>query len=219
MRNAGRALWLTLVLIFPAMDAISAADDFSGKVVGVSDGDTITVLKDRTPVKIRLSGIDCPETGQDFGSRAKSVTSELAFGKVVAVHPSRKDRYGRIVADVILPDGRTLNRELVRRGVAWWYRKYAPNDPSLSGLESEARAARVGLWSQPNPTPPWDWRSSSKATLPPELAGKVIGSMRSRIYHKPGCPNGVTVSPRNRVIFRSETDAKREGFRPGRDCH
>ena len=98
MRNAGRVLRLILVLILPAMDAISAADDFSGKVVGISDGDTITVLRDRTPVKIRLSGIDCPETGQDFGSRAKSVAFELAFGKVVTVHPSRKDRYGRTVA-------------------------------------------------------------------------------------------------------------------------
>jgi endonuclease YncB( thermonuclease family) len=67
--------------------------------------------------------MDCPETGQDFGSRAKNVTSELAFGKVVTVHPSRKDRYGRTVADVILPDGSILNHELVRRGAAWWYRK------------------------------------------------------------------------------------------------
>jgi endonuclease YncB( thermonuclease family) len=123
MRKVSQALWASLVLLIPIGDAVSAADSFSGKVVGVSDGDTITVLRDRTPVKIRLRGIDCPETGQDFGSRAKSITSELAFGKVVTVQPRRKDRYGRIVADVILPDGRTLNHELVRRGVAWWYRK------------------------------------------------------------------------------------------------
>jgi micrococcal nuclease len=70
------------VLLIPARDALWAADDFSGKVVGVSDGDTISVLRDRTPVKIRLFGIDCPETGQDFGSRAKAIASELAFGKV-----------------------------------------------------------------------------------------------------------------------------------------
>jgi endonuclease YncB( thermonuclease family) len=219
MRIAGRSLWLTLVLVIPARDATAAADDFTAKVVGVSDGDTITVLRDRIPVKIRLRGIDCPETGQDFGSRAKSVTSELAFGKVVTVHPSLKDRYGRTVADVILPDGRNLNQELVRRGVAWWYRKYAPHDTSLARLEFEAKAARIGLWSQPNPTPPWDWRRSGKATLPPELAGKVIGNERSRIYHKTGCPNAAAVSPRNRIVFHSEADAEREGFRPGRDCH
>jgi endonuclease YncB( thermonuclease family) len=219
MRVAGQALWLTLVLLTPVGVAVSAADDYSGKVVGVSDGDTITVLRDRTPVKVRLKGIDCPETGQDFGSRAKSVTSELAFGKVVTVHPRQHDRYGRTVADVILPDGRILNHELVRRGVAWWYRKYAPNDSSLSRLEEDAKAAKIGLWSEPDPTPPWEWRRSGKATLPPELAGKVIGNMRSRIYHKPGCPNGAAVSPRNMVLFRSEQDAEREGFRCGRDCH
>jgi endonuclease YncB( thermonuclease family) len=81
MRVAGQAFWLTLVLVIPAREAVSAAEDFSSKVVAVSDGDTITVMRDRTPVKIRLSGIDCPEAGQDFGSRAKSVTSELAFGR------------------------------------------------------------------------------------------------------------------------------------------
>jgi endonuclease YncB( thermonuclease family) len=219
VRIAGRVLWVALVLLIPAFDAFPASDDFSGKVVGVHDGDTITVLWDRTPVKIRLKGIDCPETGQDFGSRAKSVTSELAFGKVVTVHPTRKDRYGRTVADVILPDGRILNRELVRRGVAWWYRRYAPHDTSLARLEAEARAARVGLWSQPDPTPPWDWRRDRRTTLSPELAGMVIGNEWSRIYHKPGCPIGAAVSARNRVVFRTEADAKREGFLPGRDCH
>jgi endonuclease YncB( thermonuclease family) len=212
-------LCVTVVLLNATRGAASAADDFSGKVVGVSDGDTITVLRDRTPVKIRLRGIDCPETGQDFGSRAKSVTSDLAFGKVVTVHPKRKDRYGRTVADVILPDGRILNHELVRRGVAWWYRKYAPHDTSLARLEAEARAARIGLWSQSDPTAPWDWRRSRKPTLSPELAGMVIGNGRSQIYHKQGCPSAAAVSPRNRVVFRSEADAEREGFRPGRDCH
>jgi micrococcal nuclease len=190
-------LCATVVLLILARDAIPAADDFSGKVVGVHDGDTITVLMDRTRVKIRLFEIDCPETGQEFGSRAKLATSGLAFGKVVTVHSRRNDRYGRTVADVVLPDGRTLNHELVRRGLAWWFRKYAPKDASLARLEAEARAARVGLWSQPDPTPPWDWRRNGKAALPPELAGKIIGNRHSRIYHKPGCPNGAAVLPEN----------------------
>jgi endonuclease YncB( thermonuclease family) len=76
--------------------------EFMGKVIGVSDGDSITVLRDRTPVKIRLNGIDCPETGQDFRSRAKRATSDLAYGKVAAIRPRDTDRYGRTVADVIL---------------------------------------------------------------------------------------------------------------------
>ncbi len=134
MHNLGNTFWSSQFLLVSAGSAHSVNDDFSGKVVGVSDGDTITVLNHRAQVKIRLSGIDCPETGQDFGSRAKSVTSELAFGKVVRIHPRDTDRYHRTVADVILPDGRLLNHELVRRGLAWWYRKYAPNDASLSIL-------------------------------------------------------------------------------------
>jgi endonuclease YncB( thermonuclease family) len=219
MRNVGQSLLLTLVLLIPAREAIPAAESFTGKVVGVHDGDTITVLKDRTPVKVRLYGIDCPETGQDFGSRAKLATSELAFGKVVTVHPRRKDRYGRTVADVVLPDGRILNRELVRRGLAWWYNEYAPTDASLARLEAQARAAKIGLWSERDPTPPWDWRRNRRQVLPPELAGKVIGNRRSGVYHKPGCPNGAAILPGNRVLFRSEADAEREGFRPGRDCH
>ena len=79
---------------------------FTGRVVGVSDGDTLTVLRERTPVKVRLFGIDCPQMGQDFGSRAKQFTSELVFGKTVTVVPHDMDRYGRTVADVLLPDGR-----------------------------------------------------------------------------------------------------------------
>jgi hypothetical protein len=140
------------------------------------------------------------------------------FGEVVMVHASRKDHYGRTVTDVILHDGRIISHELARRGVAWWYRKYAPHDTSLARLEAEARAARIGQRSQPDPTLPWDWRRSRKATLPPGLAGIVIGNQRSRIYHKAGCPNAAAVSPRNRAVFRSEAEAEREGFRPGRNC-
>jgi endonuclease YncB( thermonuclease family) len=219
MRTMGQVLWVALVLLIPARHALPAADEFTGRVVGVHDGDTITVLRDRTPVKVRLFGIDSPEMGQAFGSRARIVTSELAFGKVVAVQPRQKDRYGRTVADVILPNGQILGHELLRRGMAWWYRRYARTDPTLARLEAEARAAKVGLWSQSDPTPPWEWRRDGKAESDPELVGKVIGNRRSRIYHKPGCPRGAEVSPANRVLFRSEADAAREGFRPGRDCH
>ena len=142
---------LLLVLAFPACTA-----DHAARVVGIADGDTITVLTaDKTQHRIRLWGIDAPETGQDFGSRAKQAASELAFGKQVTIRPRDTDRYGRTVAEVILPDGRSMNREMVRRGMAWWYRAFAPHDAELAGLEAEAREARIGLWSQPNPVPPW----------------------------------------------------------------
>ena len=104
------------VVVVVSWVSLTPAEEFSGKVVGVSDGDTITVLRNRTPIKVRLHGIDCPEIGQDFGSRAKAFTSELVFGQVVKVVPRDIDRYGRTVADVILADGRILNHELVRGG-------------------------------------------------------------------------------------------------------
>jgi endonuclease YncB( thermonuclease family) len=219
MRFAVGSLWAVLILTTPTPGSASSADDLTGEVIGISDGDTITVLIDRTSARVRLSGIDCPESGQDFGRRAKVATSELAFGKVVTIHERGHDRYGRVVADVILPDGRNLNHELVCLGLAWWYRKYAPHDPILPKLEAEARAAKVGLWSQANPTPPWEWRTARKANPLPEVTGEVIGNSRSQVYHRPGCPNAGIIAARNRVAFDSEADAARAGFRPGRDCH
>src|SRR5439155_2794891 len=151
-----------LVILAPAF-TMSA---FQGKVVGVADGDTITVLRDdKITFRIRLLGIDAPEKGQPFGTRAKEYASELVFGKIVTVEPTDKDQYGRVVADVILPDGRSLNREMVRAGLAWWYRRYS-NDPELAGLEAEARAARRGLWADPHPVPPWEWRRARGPAVP-----------------------------------------------------
>ena len=94
------------------------AADFTGRVVGVSDGDTITVLHQGKPERIRLHGIDCPEKRQAFGNRAKQFTSTLVFSKTVTVQAVDRDRYGRTVGEVLLPDGRSLNRELVRAGFA-----------------------------------------------------------------------------------------------------
>ncbi len=133
--------------------------DFTYKVVGVSDGDTITVLHDGKAERIRLHGIDCPEKRQAFGNRAKQFTSTLVFGTTVTVQVMDRDRYGRTVGVVLLPDGRSLNHELVRAGFAWWYWRYTPDDETLAQLEREARAAKRGLWADPNPVPPWTWRT------------------------------------------------------------
>jgi endonuclease YncB( thermonuclease family) len=122
--------------------AIAAADaaPFQARVVGVSDGDSVTVLRDdRTQVRIRLFGIDAPEAAQPFGSRAKQLASDLAYRQVVRVEPRTVDRFGRTVANVILPDGRNLNHELVASGWAWWYVKYAPTDQDLALHDQEAR--------------------------------------------------------------------------------
>ena len=143
--------------IFLLLPCIGYAD-FSGSVVSVLDGDTIEVLLNQHPERIRLSGIDCPEKHQAFGQRAKQAASELVYGKEVTLQPHGKDRYQRTLADVILQDGTNLNQELVRQGWCWWYRKYAPGDTVLEGLEMEAREARKGLWADSQPVPPWEWR-------------------------------------------------------------
>ena len=135
-----------------------ATESFQGNVVGVSNGDTLTVMRDGQAVKVRLYGIDSPEKRQAFGTQAKQLTSELAFDKLVTVKKKDIDKYGRIVGDVILPDGRSLNQELVRAGLAWWYRKYAPDNQILKDLEAETRSLKKGLWADKNPIPPWEWR-------------------------------------------------------------
>lgn len=136
---------------------------FTGKVVGVTDGDTITVLRDNTQTRVRLHGIDAPESGQDFGEKAKQYTSSRCFGKTVTIIQTDVDRYGRIVARVKLPDGIDLSHELVADGFAWWYTQYAPNDNILRSSQNRAQTAQRGLWSQKNPTPPWYFRSSPPA--------------------------------------------------------
>jgi endonuclease YncB( thermonuclease family) len=134
------------------------AQGFSGKVIGVSDGDTITVLQNRTDTRVRLHGVDCPEKGQAFGNRAKEFTADLVLGQSVTIRPRGVDRYGRTVGEVLLPDGRNLSEELVRSGFAWWFRKYAASDKSLARLEADAHTARKGLWADLHPVPPWEWR-------------------------------------------------------------
>lgn len=136
--------------------------EFSGKVVGVTDGDTITVMHNLVGEKVWLNGIDCPERRQAFGNKAKQAASELVFGKTVTVQVVDYDRYKRTVGDVILSDGRIVNEELVRAGMCWWHRKYAPNDEQLAQAEEEAKRNKRGLWVDPNPVPPWEWRAARK---------------------------------------------------------
>lgn len=208
-----RRLLLYLLLI----TTISACEaDASARVIGISDGDSIVILTaDKTQHRIRLWGIDAPETGQEFGSRAKQTASGLAFGKTVKILPRDKDRYGRTVAEVILPDGRSMNREMVRQGMAWWYRQFAPHDAELAGLEAAAKAALLGLWGQPNPVPPWDCRRGEGV---PQTAG-VVGNRRSWLFHMPSCRGAAIMSKQNRVEFGNAAEAEKAGYRPAQDCH
>ncbi|MBX9658865.1 MAG: thermonuclease family protein [Nitrospiraceae bacterium] len=152
---------LTSILLCIAVLAVTAtgwAADFSGSVVSILDGDTIDVLHNGRAERIRFNGIDCPEKGQAYGQKAKHAASDLAFGKEVTLHTHGRDKYGRTIAEVLLSDGTNVNHELVKDGWCWWYRKYAPGDAVLAALESEAREAKRGLWADPQPVPPWEWR-------------------------------------------------------------
>jgi micrococcal nuclease len=146
---------------FLALATGTPAQTFSGKVVGISDGDTIRVMRQGRAERIRLFGIDCPESRQAFGTKAKQFTSSLAFGRTVTVNSKGTDRYGRVLAEVVLPDGNNLEHEILRAGFGWWYRQYS-SDPVLSKLESEARSRRRGLWADPHPISPWEYRKLAR---------------------------------------------------------
>jgi endonuclease YncB( thermonuclease family) len=144
------------------------AQTLTGKVIGIADGDTFTLLTEqKEQKKIRLAEIDCPESGQPYGKRAKEILSQLIFSKEVRVVQTDLDHYGRIVARVY--QGPTdINAEMIRQGAAWVYREYA-RDQTLYALEDEAKAAQTGLWSLPvaQQVPPWKWRRIGVKTSNP----------------------------------------------------
>ena len=149
------------VILIALLLSSEAYADFNGRVVGVADGDTITVLHNGRGEKIRLYGIDCPEKRQAFGTKAKQFTSALTFGKDVTIIEHGLDKYRRTLGDVILANGQNVNRELVKAGLAWWYRKYS-KDQSLGELEAQARQAKLGLWADKDPVAPWCYRKQQK---------------------------------------------------------
>ncbi len=150
-----------------------------GKVIGVSDGDTLTVLDaKRQSYKIRLAGIDTPEIGQPFGQKAKSAMSKLAFGKQVQVSWSERDKYSRVLGHIYV--GKTwVNKELVRQGVAWHYKKYS-TDRGLAADELSAKRKKLGLWQDPRSVPPWDWRRLSEDQRVARVTGVSPTSTKQR---------------------------------------
>ena len=153
---------MRIVCAVVLLSSLALGDDFQGKVIGVIDGDTVDVLVQRVPKRIRLYGIDAPEKGQAFGSRAREATGRrLAFGLMVKVVSHGTDRYGRILGDIFLPDGSMVNERLVEEGWAWHYTRYS-NNPRLTDLEGAARRARRGLWVDRQPIPPWEFREARR---------------------------------------------------------
>lgn len=196
----------------------------TGKIVGVYDGDTATLLdSDKTQWKFRFNGIDAPEMKMDFGNKSKQHLSDLIFGKEVTVIYNKVDKYGRFVGKILV-GGVDANLEQIKAGMAWHYKKYqdeqTPADQeAYAKAEEEARAAKRGLWSMPNATAPWDWRRGvNNPNLDGVPEGSIIGNTNSRIYHTPGCSSYARVSPKNRQIFKTEQDAIKAGYRISSGC-
>ena len=184
--GSGSCCFVTLRILRCFARPINAAD-LSGPTL---DGDTVKVLTPSLhPERICLSSIDRPEESQAFGNRAKQAASALVFGKDVILQTHSQDKYGRTLAEVLLPDGVNLNQELVKQGWCWWYRKYAPLDTELERLEGAARGAKRGLWADPAPIPPWAYHKTRRgqdldlSDVEPFGTGKNRGS-----YAKPYNP-------------------------------
>lgn len=151
------------LLCLTALTSTPSLADVTGRVVGVTDGDTITVL-DNTNIqhKVRLAGIDAPEKKQPFGQRSKQSLSDCAYDKTATVQGNKLDRYGRLVGKVLV-SGVDCNLRQINLGLAWHYKKYmneqAPDDRlTYAQAEDDARSKKAGLWSDVNAMPPWEWR-------------------------------------------------------------
>lgn len=129
-------------------------------VIRVADGDTFTFLHaDNKQEKVRLYGVDAPEQGQDFGTAAKKALSDLVFGNQVRIERKGRDKYKRTLAIVYTPDGRCVNEELLKNGMAWHFKRFDSN-PKWAAMEATARTNRKGLWSKPNAIAPSLFRDS-----------------------------------------------------------
>lgn len=153
---------LGLLVLLSALMGAAKEREIVGQVVRIADGDTLTVLDATNEQhKVRLHGIDAPEKGQAFGTKAKEALAAKVHEKRVRVIWKERDRYGRIVGGVYLGD-RNVNVEMVHDGFAWWYRQYAPKDKALERAEDEARKEKRGLWHDKNPEPPWEYRKQER---------------------------------------------------------
>jgi endonuclease YncB( thermonuclease family)/methylphosphotriester-DNA--protein-cysteine methyltransferase len=196
-----------------------------GKVINVHDGDTVTVLdQNNKKFPIRLQGIDAPELKQAFGSVSQENLSRMVLGKQVTIFWSKVDKYRRTVGTIML-DGKDVNIEQVKAGLAWHFKKYedeqVPADRiTYATAEISARNAKLGLWGDANPMVPGDWRQEVKTKRwgPPPPEGTIIGNKNSKKYHRPDCSGYRDMAERNRVFFKSVEEAEAAGYKRAGNC-
>lgn len=212
--------FIVFFLLFPCLTYA-----VTGKVISIADGDTITILSDKSQHKIRLYGIDTPEKGQAFGNAAKKYTSKLVAGKTVDVEDYDTDKYGRTVG-VVFVNGVNVNQSLINAGLAWQYQKYCK--ASFCGdwvrLEERAKATGIGLWAENDPVPPWDWRRGARnsshskdasSALSPDR-GSYHGNTNSHIFHSSSCRS--FNCKKCTKTFGTKEAAISSGYRPCGQC-
>ena len=216
----------TLPLLLVLLLLPSLTNALTGKVISVADGDTITVLdSSNRQHKIRLYGIDCPESKQAFGNAAKKLTSSLTYKKTATVTEYDTDRYGRTVG-VVQVNGVNVNEEIIRAGYAWQYQKYCKE--SFCGdwlnIEGQARNAKIGLWGDSDPVPPWDWRKGiQNSSYNVDTYGKYTattgeyhGNVKSHVFHSSNCQH---YNCKNCTqTFSTKSAAVSAGYRPCGGC-
>ena len=215
-----------------AAPAAQAPGPFRAVVDHVDDGDTLSVRAGGQVFRIRLAGVDAPEFGQRFGLEARNRLRALVFDRQVEVRATGVDQYGRLLACPVV-DAQNVCETMVAEGWAWQYRQYS-NDQGLAALEAQARAARRGLWSDPDARPPWERRAeerqragggaaaggaaagSAPQSPHPAAVGAFHGNVKSRVFHAAGCPEyncaGCT------AVFPTREAAEASGYRPHREC-
>jgi endonuclease YncB( thermonuclease family) len=215
----------------------AVASVIAGRVVKVVDGDTIDILDRKSSHhRIRLKGIDAPERGQAFGIEATQSLAKLVTGREVNIEWNRVDDSNRIIGKVLL-DQQDICLEQIRAGMAWHFKRYQgeqSNDDRgvYNQVETEARSARRGLWTDVAPTEPWVVRehqrrgssqgpeyTRSDTAVIRDFKDKLIrGNKRSMIYHWPGCPNYDDIAMHNRILFSTREEAEQAGYRAARNC-
>ena len=235
MRKLSLFLLLSLI-ISTNVHSSQNQSSFTGQTIDVADGDTITVLnQNNESVKIRLGGIDCPESSQVYGNNAKQFVVSKVSGKRVRIVPDTIDRYGRTVG-IVLINGENLNEQIVANGHGWVYRKYCTADFCNDWLKQEetARDAQIGLWADKNPQPPWEWRAehrgkngngsgnvsvaNTSAVVVAGAGGSIIyhGNRRSHVFHGPTCSD---YNCKNCTVrLESYQEAMGAGYRAHREC-
>ncbi len=153
-------LLLGLMVVLPSPEAVGA--EFVARVIAVHEGDRLTIHYQGRKDVVYLREVDCPELKQPYGVQAKHATAAYIANREVVVRELRQDRQGRMVADILLRDGRQVAHELVKEGLAWVQPGEIQNQ-TLKDMEELARASGTGLWSEPNPVPPWKWKPTKPA--------------------------------------------------------